>query len=88
MKLIIAILRDIDLDPVTSGLTEAGYRVTHIASTGGFLRRGSTTLLVGLDPEQVEPAIRLIREHCNPPSEPGQKRGTIFVVPVESAVSL
>jgi len=38
MKLIIAVVRDIDNDPVSHGLTSAGLRVTQVASTGGFLR--------------------------------------------------
>ena len=36
MKLIIAIIRDIDNDPVSQNLIAAGFRVTRIASTGGF----------------------------------------------------
>ena len=57
MKLIIAILRDIDHDAVSQALTSAGFRVTLIASTGGFWRRGNTTLLIGCEDEQVEHAI-------------------------------
>ena len=36
MKLIIAIVKDEDNDAVSTGLTELGFRVTFIASTGGF----------------------------------------------------
>jgi len=45
MKLIVAIVKDIDADNVTSALTSANYRVTTIASTSGFLRRGLNTML-------------------------------------------
>ncbi len=83
MKLIIAILRDEDNDPVSHALTSAEFRVTYIASTGGFLRRGNTTLLIGTDDERVDTALDLIRNNCLPPSEPGAKRGTIFVVKVD-----
>jgi len=88
MKLIIAILRDIDHEPVSHALTNGGYRVTLIASTGGFLRRGSTTLLIGLEDEQIDDALQIVRENCNPPYEPGQKRGTIFVLPVDHSTHL
>jgi uncharacterized protein YaaQ len=83
MKMIISILRDMDSDPVSHALTSASYRVTVIASTGGFLRRGNTTLLIGTEDEKVEAALDLIRKNCAPASEPGQKRATIFVLKVD-----
>ncbi len=82
MKLIIAILRDADSDPVTQALTAAKFRVTRIASTGGLLRRGVTTLLVGMDDDKVDAAIQVLKENCGPAPE-GEKRATVFVVPVE-----
>jgi uncharacterized protein YaaQ len=82
MKMIIAILRDVDSDPVTRELTAGKFRVTRIASTGGLLRRGVTTLLVGVDDGKVEAAIQVLKENCSPASE-GEKRATVFVVPVE-----
>ncbi len=70
MKLIIAIVRDADADNVTQALTTADFRVTRVASTGGLLRRGMTTLLIGLEAEGVEgPAahIRAMWMKKNPP---------------------
>jgi uncharacterized protein YaaQ len=82
MKLIIAIVRDVDADPVTQALTSANFRVTRTASTGGLLRRGVTTLLIGVDENRVDAALKVLRETCTPAAE-GEKRATIFVVPVE-----
>ncbi|HTX89708.1 MAG TPA: cyclic-di-AMP receptor [Anaerolineales bacterium] len=82
MKLILAIVRDSDADPVTQALTSAEFRVTRVASTGGLLRRGMTTLLIGLEAEQVESAIQLLHKTCKPASG-SEKRATIFVIPVE-----
>jgi uncharacterized protein YaaQ len=79
MKLIIAIVHDIDAGSVIEELITHGYRVTRVASTGGFLRRGNVTLLIGTEEEQVQPVIDLLRDTCSPP-EPGQHRATIFVV--------
>ena len=87
MKLIIAILRDTDSDPITQALTAAKFRVTRIASTGGLLRRGVVTLLIGLEDEHVESAIQVIREKTFT-SEPGEKRATIFVVNVDRFVQI
>ncbi|RPI34960.1 MAG: hypothetical protein EHM70_01140 [Chloroflexota bacterium] len=84
MKLIIAIVRDEDSDNVSHALITAGYRVTRIASTGGFLRRGSTTLMIGVEDDKVDASIRLIRESCALPIEPGLRRATLFVLNVAS----
>jgi len=82
MRLIIAILRDVDDEPVSKALTSAGFRMTMIASTGGLLRRGRSTFLIGVEDDQVDTALDVIRQNCTPPNEQGQKRATIFVVPV------
>ena len=82
MKLILAIVHDFDADSVTQGLTSADFRVTRVASTGGLLRRGMTTLLIGLEAEQVDSAIGILRQTCTP-AAPGEKRATIFVIPVD-----
>lgn len=82
MKLIIAIIRDVDTDPVSRALMEADLRVTQIASTGGFLRRGNSTLLIGLEDEQVDTALNIIRQHCSHNADIGDKRAAIFVLNV------
>ncbi len=79
MKLMIVIVRDGDAGAVVDRLIQEGYRVTRIASTGGFLRRGNMTLLIGVEDGQVDAVVDLLREACGPP-EPGQHRATIFVV--------
>lgn len=80
MKMIIAILKDDDTENVVQALTTAAFRVTRVASTGGFFRKGSTTLLLGVDDDQVDAAIQVLREKTT--ATPNEKRGTVFVVPV------
>ena len=82
MKMIILILKDSDSDAVTQALTSAQYRVTRVASTGGFLRSGVVTLLLGVRDERVESALELIRSKL-PPLPSKERRATLFVVPVE-----
>ncbi len=79
MKLMIAIVRDTDDRQVIDALISRGYRVTRVASTGGFLRRGNVTLLIGLEPDQVQPVLDVMRDACAPP-DAGQNRATVFVV--------
>jgi uncharacterized protein YaaQ len=83
MKLILTILRDEDSEPVTNALVEAGFRVTRIASTGGFLRRGSTTLMIGVEEEMVDQAFEIVRQRCAPVIETGIRRATLFVLNVD-----
>ena len=79
MKLIIAIIRDTDDRQVLDALVTRSYRVTRVASTGGFLRRGNVTLFVGVEPEQVQDVLDLLRESTAPPGA-GEHRATVFVV--------
>ena len=88
MKLIIAIIRDSDNETVSRALTSADFRVTCVASTGGFLRRGQSTLLIGLEDDQVDRALEIIRNSCAIPTEPNVKRATIFVLQVDKYTHL
>jgi uncharacterized protein YaaQ len=82
-KMLIAILQDEDTDRVTTALVEMGFRVTRIASTGGFIRQGKSTVMVGLPNEMVDQAIQIINNNCAPTIEPVLKRATVFVLNVE-----
>lgn len=61
MKLVIAVVQDRDAGRLVEGLVAAGFRATKLASTGGFLKEGNTTLLVGVDDDRVEEALEVIR---------------------------
>jgi len=82
-RLIIAILRDADGEEVLNALLGENFRVTRIASTGGFMRRGNSTLLIGAEKERIETAVQLIRDHSAPAIDPGLKRATVFVLKVD-----
>lgn len=64
MKLIYAIVRDEDGNRVMEELNKNGFSVTKLATTGGFLRSGNTTLIIGVEEEQVEDVIKVIRTEC------------------------
>lgn len=80
MKMIIIIVQDHDADTLTQAFTAGDFRVTRIASTGGFLRSGVVTLLLGVDDAQVDAAIKVARDAL--PSLNNKKRATLFVVPI------
>ncbi len=88
MKLIIAIIRDEDNDLVSRTLTQESFRVTFIASTGGFLRSGRSTLLIGVEDDRVGAALNIIRECCKIPADEKQKKATIFVLNVAEFIQM
>ncbi len=63
MKMIVAIVSRDDSLKVARGLTKENFSVTRLATTGGFLMAGNTTLLIGTDDEKVPAAIEIIRTH-------------------------
>jgi uncharacterized protein YaaQ len=88
MKLIIAIVPDSDSDPISTELTSTGLRVTTVASTGGFLRRGHSTLLIGLEDDAVQNALEIIRHSSSKSNEPPARRGVVFVLNVSQFIHL
>jgi len=64
MKLIIAIVQDEDASRLMSGLMNEGYGVTKLATTGGFLRSGNTTLLLGVEEDKYDGAMSIIEKTC------------------------
>jgi uncharacterized protein YaaQ len=65
MKLVMAIVHDEDGNYVLSALNHAGFGVTKLCSTGGFLKAGNTTLIAGVEEENIEEVIRIIKENSN-----------------------
>ncbi|AEJ38389.1 hypothetical protein TPY_0174 [Sulfobacillus acidophilus TPY] len=61
MKLVVAILQDKDAQHAISELNRRGFRATKLASTGGFLREGNTTILIGVDEKEVEHVLSVLR---------------------------
>lgn len=63
-SLLICVVRDQDAFRLADVLKERGIAFTKLASTGGFLREGNTTFLIGVDEELREVVLSIIREHC------------------------
>jgi uncharacterized protein YaaQ len=69
MKLVFAVVQDYDATQLLDAITKSGFRATQIASTGGFLRVGNTTLMIGVEDFQVPRIIRLIADNCRERNE-------------------
>ena len=86
MKLIISIVNNDDSNAVSSALTEHGFFVTKLATSGGFLKKGNTTFFIGTSDDKVDHAIEIIKSHAKkrvvkepavPPTEMGD-----FLTPI------
>ena len=62
--MITAIVNKRDTGNVCRALTDCGFEFTKLATTGGFLRDGNTTLMIGTDDEKVTEAMEIIRRNC------------------------
>ncbi len=62
MKLIIAIVNSEDAPAVLSELTGGGFSVTKLSTSGGFLRAGNVTMMIGVEDEKVKDALSIIEE--------------------------
>lgn len=64
VKLMFAIIRDKDANEAVDALNKARIGVTKLASTGGFLRDGNTTLMIGAEDDRVETVMKILRDNC------------------------
>lgn len=93
LKLIIIIASDADADRLMKSLIEQGYPATKISSTGGFLHRGNATVLSGVESNEVDQVLAMVRSECHARSEyvpvqtlPFFGEGTSLSEPVEVRV--
>ncbi|MCU6710876.1 cyclic-di-AMP receptor [Paenibacillus sp. J5C_2022] len=64
MKLVIAVIQDKDSNRLSNALVREGFRATKLASTGGFLRAGNTTFMIGVEDERVHEVFNVISSNC------------------------
>ncbi|MGQ9851288.1 MAG: cyclic-di-AMP receptor [Aggregatilineaceae bacterium] len=78
-KLIIVVVHK-NHDELLRRLLDAGFRVTQFSSLGGFLRRRSATLLVGVEEGRLDEALAMIRQTCPTPPRADEHSATLFVL--------
>lgn len=93
LKLVVIIASDIDADRLTKRLVEKGYPATKIGGVGGFLRRGTATILSGVDASEVDAVVAIARAECSARMEyvpvqtlPFLGEGAVFADPLEVRV--
>ena len=93
LKLVVIIASDADADRLMKTLIEQGYPATKISSTGGFLHRGNATILSGVEENEVDQVLAMVRSECHARTEyvpvqtlPFFGEGTSLSEPVEVRV--
>lgn len=92
MKLLVCIVQDNDVNALMEELVENEYRVTKLSSTGGFLKSGNTTLFLGVEEEDVDKALEIIKRNCKrrttitPMMNPQFESGIYQSIPLEIEV--
>lgn len=91
MKLVLAIVGKEDSSMVLSALTKEGFQVTKLATTGGFLKSGNTTFLIGTEDNKVNQVIEIITEYSSKrtqlvPSATAMEVGMYTSFPIEVTV--
>jgi uncharacterized protein YaaQ len=91
MKLIIAIVSNDDAHALSNALNKENFSVTRLSTTGGFLKIGNTTLLIGIEDPQKERVFDIIKEYSKQrtelvPSTAAYDIGRFASFPVEVTV--
>ncbi|MBI3537615.1 MAG: cyclic-di-AMP receptor [Chloroflexi bacterium] len=93
MKLVIAIVQSDDSGGLLDALRDENFSATMVSSTGGFLREGNATIYAGVQDDQVEKVLELIKENCTTrtqlvnPLPPVMEPGELYLAqPVEVQV--
>jgi len=64
MKLVVCVVNEDDTSALVDALTADGYRATVVSTTGGFLRQGNATLVIGVPDQDVADALAIIKANC------------------------
>ena len=91
MKLIVAIVQDHDASKAVDELIGHGFGATRINTAGGFLKRGNSTILTGVEDERANEVIQILRDTCHhthSESNQNASAGIIFVLPVGASYKM
>ena len=79
MKLLVTIVQDQDVNRLMDRLSERGFQFTRISTTGGFLKEGNTTLLIGMKDKREEEAVSIIKESSKSRKKSSGEKSTVTV---------
>lgn len=60
-----AVIQDKDCNRLLDALRDQQFKTTKLSSTGGFLKEGNTTLMIGCEDQHLDEALEVIRDNCS-----------------------
>jgi uncharacterized protein YaaQ len=64
MKLVVAVVHNEDAGVLVDALLEREFRATRLHSSGGFLKQTNATVMLGVEDDQVDAVLDIVRESC------------------------
>jgi len=88
VKLVVAIVHHEDAGALVDALLDREFRATRLASSGGFLKQSNATVILGVEDDQVDEVLDIVRDAChsrtqvvNPMPPPRRPAGTPRTLP-------
>ncbi|MBQ7116419.1 MAG: cyclic-di-AMP receptor [Clostridia bacterium] len=92
MKLVIGIINSDDANDLLSEITKASFQATKLSTSGGFLKMGNVTVLVGVEDEKVDEVVGIFKNCCSrrtqmiPTAPPYLGEGFVSAAPVQVTI--
>ena len=92
MKLVIGIINSDDANDLLAEITKASFQATKLSTSGGFLKLGNVTVLVGVEDERVDEVVEIFRSCCSrrtqmiPSTPPYMGEGFVSAAPVQVTI--
>lgn len=88
MKLLIVVVSDHDAKHVLDKLVDSNYQLTKLASQGGFLKQGSTTFFTGINDDQLDDIVQVLKDNCSLRTEMITTIGVAGEIPLVSSMPI
>ncbi len=92
MKLLIGIVNSDDENELLSEMNKASFMATKLTTSGGFLKNGNVTFLVGVEEERLDELVSVFEKCCSrrtqlvPTAPPFIGEGFLSATPVEITI--
>lgn len=92
MKLVIGIINNDDANDLLAEITKASFQATKLSTSGGFLKLGNVTVLVGVEDDKVQEVVEIFKTCCSrrtqmiPTTPPYLGEGFVSAAPVQVTI--
>ncbi len=92
MKLLVGIVNNDDANELLNEMNKLSFQATKLSTSGGFLKTGNVTFLVGVEDERVDELVSVFENCCSrrtqmvPTAPPFIGEGFLSAAPVEITI--